>query len=120
MYLPNFLDGFDRLVAFDTEMTGKRSYGNVVLSCGAGNLVDLRGLPGGAEGIPRTGWDCGHFSHPGNPPRFAGTAWWWTQSLKTGLGRGSSLLTGKEQGICKKFAPRVGFCLKSPCEINGL
>ena len=67
MYLPNFLDGFDRLVAFDTEMTGNRSYGNVVLSCGAGNLVDLRGLPGGAEGIPRTGWDCGHFSHPGNP-----------------------------------------------------
>ena len=24
MYLPNFLDGFDRLVAFDAETTGKR------------------------------------------------------------------------------------------------
>ena len=27
------------------------SYGNVVLPCGVGNHVDLRGLPGGAEGI---------------------------------------------------------------------
>ena len=25
MYLPNFLDGFDRLVAFDAETTGKRT-----------------------------------------------------------------------------------------------
>jgi hypothetical protein len=25
MYLPNFLDGFDRLVAFDVETTGKRT-----------------------------------------------------------------------------------------------
>jgi hypothetical protein len=25
MYMPNFLDGFDRLVAFDAETTGKRS-----------------------------------------------------------------------------------------------
>jgi DNA polymerase-3 subunit epsilon len=25
MYLPNFLDGFDRLVAFDAETTGKRA-----------------------------------------------------------------------------------------------
>ena len=24
MYMPNFLDGFDRLVAFDAETTGKR------------------------------------------------------------------------------------------------
>ena len=24
MYIPNFLDGFDRLVAFDAETTGKR------------------------------------------------------------------------------------------------
>jgi len=30
MYLPNFLDSFDRLVAFDAETTGKHSYGNVV------------------------------------------------------------------------------------------
>ena len=30
---------------------GEASYGNVVLSCGVGNHVDLRGLPGGAEGI---------------------------------------------------------------------
>ena len=28
MYLPNFLDGFDRLVAFDAETTGKRSAGH--------------------------------------------------------------------------------------------
>ena len=27
MYLPNFLDGFDRLVAFDAETTGKRIVG---------------------------------------------------------------------------------------------
>jgi hypothetical protein len=27
------------------------TYGNVVLSCGVGNHVGLRGLPGGAEGI---------------------------------------------------------------------
>ena len=26
MYLPNFLDGFDRLVAFDAETTGKRTF----------------------------------------------------------------------------------------------
>jgi|ERR1700733_8064051 len=26
MYLPNFLDGFDRLVAFDAETTGKRTH----------------------------------------------------------------------------------------------
>jgi DNA polymerase III subunit epsilon len=25
MYMPNFLDGFDRLVAFDAETTGKRT-----------------------------------------------------------------------------------------------
>ncbi len=25
MYLPNFLDDFDRLVAFDAETTGKRA-----------------------------------------------------------------------------------------------
>ena len=50
MYLPNFLDGFDRLVAFDAETTGKRSYGNVVLSCGAGNRADLRGLPWWSRG----------------------------------------------------------------------
>jgi hypothetical protein len=25
MYLPNFLDGFDRLVAFDADTTGKRT-----------------------------------------------------------------------------------------------
>ena len=25
MYLPDFLDGFDRLVAFDAETTGKRT-----------------------------------------------------------------------------------------------
>jgi hypothetical protein len=25
MYLPNFLDGYDRLVAFDAETTGKRT-----------------------------------------------------------------------------------------------
>ena len=25
MYLPNFLDGFERLVAFDAETTGKRT-----------------------------------------------------------------------------------------------
>ena len=25
MYLPNFLDGFDRLVTFDAETTGKRT-----------------------------------------------------------------------------------------------
>ena len=25
MYLPNFLDGFDRLVAFDAETTGKHT-----------------------------------------------------------------------------------------------
>jgi hypothetical protein len=25
MYIPNFLDGFDRLVAFDAETTGKRT-----------------------------------------------------------------------------------------------
>ena len=25
MYLPNFLDSFDRLVAFDAETTGKRT-----------------------------------------------------------------------------------------------
>jgi hypothetical protein len=30
---------------------GAASYGNVVLSCGIGNHVVLRGLPGGAEGI---------------------------------------------------------------------
>ena len=30
---------------------GEASYGNVVLSCAVGNHVDLRGLPGGAEGI---------------------------------------------------------------------
>jgi DNA polymerase-3 subunit epsilon len=29
MYLPNFLDGFDRLVAFDAETTGKRIPGRV-------------------------------------------------------------------------------------------
>ena len=30
---------------------GEVSYGNVALSRGVGNHVDLRGLPGGAEGI---------------------------------------------------------------------
>ena len=30
---------------------GEASYGNVVLSCREGNHVNLRGLPGGAEGI---------------------------------------------------------------------
>ena len=25
MYMPNFLEGFDRLVAFDAETTGKRT-----------------------------------------------------------------------------------------------
>jgi hypothetical protein len=34
---------------------GEASYGNVVLSCGVGNHVDLRGLPGGAEGIQTDG-----------------------------------------------------------------
>jgi hypothetical protein len=30
MYMPNFLDGFDRLVAFDAETTGKRTGGHRV------------------------------------------------------------------------------------------
>ena len=39
---------------------GEASYGNVALSCAVGNHVDLRGLPGGAEGI-RTDGHC-HFA----------------------------------------------------------
>ena len=34
---------------------GEATYGNVVLSCAVGNHVDLRGLPGGAEGIRTDG-----------------------------------------------------------------
>jgi hypothetical protein len=50
------------LGAFDVAVDGFRaehaiaaaaSRGNVVLFCGGGNHVDLRGLPGGAEGIVR-------------------------------------------------------------------
>jgi hypothetical protein len=33
------------------SVLGEASYGNVVLSCGVGNHVDLLGLLGGAEGI---------------------------------------------------------------------
>ena len=32
------------------RVLGTASYGNVVLSCGVGNHVRTRGLPGGAEG----------------------------------------------------------------------
>jgi hypothetical protein len=41
------------LGSMDVLGTGELSYGNVVLSCGVGDHVDLRGLPGGAEGIVR-------------------------------------------------------------------
>jgi hypothetical protein len=60
MYLPNFLDGFDRLVAFDTEMNGKRTTemscypaAQEISSICADYLVERRGFrePAGIAGI---------------------------------------------------------------------
>ena len=50
---------------------GEASYGNVALSCGVGYHVDLRGLPGGAEGI-RTSDLCGALSTPAALPVLEG------------------------------------------------
>jgi hypothetical protein len=61
MYMPNFLDGFDRLVAFDAETTGKRNPGNqagcrlaFAIPSAARTFLGPRGLrqPGEVHGPP--------------------------------------------------------------------
>jgi hypothetical protein len=52
-----------------TAACASASRGNVVLFCGLGNHVDLRGLPGGAKGI-RTSDLCGACGFARRPRRF--------------------------------------------------
>jgi hypothetical protein len=88
----------DRLLR---PILGEASYGNVVLSCGVGNHVDLRGLPGGAQGIrtsdPR-GATCA------SPPA-AGSC---SAASSTPFPRGSLA------GGCGSASTRIGSSLSSP------